>query len=121
MLFLLPHLFVTPNHRLGHVREISLRSAIVDPSHDGIDLFITESPVILEILDAITSVVVVRRHQSPCDLVFDPPRVTPNIPEIHKGHRCYRRRTVTDLAVLLDNRCDITCICDILIRACFLR
>ena len=120
-LFLLPHLFVTPNHSLWHVRQIPFRSPIVDPSHYGTDLFFTESPVILEILDSITSVVVVRGHQSSCDLVFDPPSVTPNIAVLHERHWCYRRRTVTNLAVLLDNRCDVTCVCDVLIRACLLR
>ena len=75
---------------------------MLDPGNDSVNLFLFQTPVALQILDADVLVVCVWRHLSTFDLVRDQRRPGANLVVILKLHRAHTAFTMTDYAVFVD-------------------
>ena len=64
-LFLLPHLAILEHSLLGQVGRVALRCAGVDPRDEGGDVGVRKAPIVLDLLNAHSSIDVIRRHQPP--------------------------------------------------------
>ena len=64
-LFLEPHSLALGNVFAGGMSAGCLRRAAIDPANDGLDFFLAQPQVVLQLLDADVAIVAIGRHHPP--------------------------------------------------------